>query len=227
MNDDRSYARMLARQYTNAGKPTEWFEILYAQAKEEKAVIPWADLQANPNLIKWLDKTKIEGQRKTALKVGCGLGDDVEELCRRGFKTIGFDISPSAIEWCKQRFPNSTARYVVADLLNPPDSWNNSFDFVLESYTLQVLPLSLRQQAIERIANFVAPGGLLLVISRAKDVEEDLGQMPYPLIKDEIRQFVDRGLSLENFEDFWDEEFPSVRRFRAEFRKRMNDEGRG
>lgn len=224
MNEDRAYVRMLAKQYTDAGKPTEWFEILYAQAKEKKAVIPWADLQANPNLIQWLDKKQIQGRGKTALKIGCGLGDDVEELCRRGFQAIGFDISPSAIEWCKQRFPNSIDRYVVADLLNPPQSWNNSFDFVLESYTLQVLPSSLRQKAIDRIANFVAPGGLLLVISRARDVKDDLGQMPYPLIKDEIIQFVDRDLSLENFEDYWDKESTSIRRFRAEFKKAIRNE---
>jgi ubiquinone/menaquinone biosynthesis C-methylase UbiE len=219
MKDERTYIRTLAKQYEDAGKPTEWFNVLYSQAKDGKAIIPWADLQANPNLVQWLDANKIRGQGKTALKVGCGLGDDVEELCKLGFNVIGFDISTSAIEWCRNRFPSSTAQYVVADLLDAPTDWKQSFDFVLESYTLQVLPLSLRQQAIHQIANFVAPEGQLLVISRGRDSTDAEGQMPYPLTKNEIIQFVDIGLALINFEDYFDEESPPVRRFRAEFKR--------
>lgn len=219
MNEERVYAKSLAKQYNDAGEPTQWFEVLYSQAKDGKAVIPWADLKPNPNLVQWLNKNQVQGQGKTALKVGCGLGDDVEELCRRGFNVIGFDISPSAIEWCCNRFPNSTAQYVVADVLNPPSTWSQSFDFVLESYTLQVLPPSLRQDAIHQIANFVAPGGQLLVICRGRDDKDAPGQMPDPLIRNELMQFVDLGLVLINFEDYFDEESPPVRRFRAEFKR--------
>jgi hypothetical protein len=54
MNDDQTYVRTLAMQYTNAGKPTEWFEVLDSQAKEDGTKIPWADMEANPNLIQCL-----------------------------------------------------------------------------------------------------------------------------------------------------------------------------
>jgi SAM-dependent methyltransferase len=219
MNDDRSSVRALAMQYTQAGKPTEWFEVLYAQAKEDETKIPWADMQANPNLMEWLDNNQIIGQGKTALKVGCGLGDDVEELCRRGFQVTGFDISPSAIAWCQNRFPNSKAQYWVANLLNPPEVWTQAFDFVLESYTLQALPPPERQIAIRQVANFVVPGGQLLVICRGREAQEDPGQLPYPLTRDEVMTFTDLGLSLEAFEDYLDRESLPVRRFRAEFKK--------
>lgn len=220
MNEERNRARTLAKQYSDAGEPTQWFEVLYSEAKEGKAVIPWADLKANPNLVHWLNVNEVKGQGKTALKVGCGLGDDVEELCRRGFNVIGFDISASAIEWCCQRFPKSKAQYAIADLLNAPSAWNQSFDLVVEAYTLQVLPSSLRQAAIHQIANFVAPGGHLLVICRGRDKEDDPGQMPYPLTRNEVMQFVSAGLVLKNFEDYFDEESPPVRRFRAGFIRR-------
>lgn len=219
MSKPRNYARTLAQQYTDAGKPMEWFEVLYAQAKEGEAIVPWAELKANPNLIQWFDLYEIQGQGKTALTIGCGLGDDVEELAHRGFQVIGFDLSKSAIEWCKSRFSNSLAQYSVADLLNPPTSWSRSFDFVLESYTLQSLPTEIRQEAFKQIANFVAPGGQLLVICRGRDVGDDPGQIPYPLTQNEVMTFLDMGLSLENFEDYLDSEDPPVRRFRAEFKR--------
>ena len=216
---DRTNARTLAQQYEHAGKPTEWFEVLYAQAKNGDAIVPWADLKANPNLVQWLDEHQVQGHGKTALKIGCGLGDDAEALHNRGFKVIGFDISASAIAWCHERFPNAAVQYVVADLLNPPSTWQNAFDFVLEAYTLQVLPSSLRPAAIQQIANFVAPGGQLLVINRGRDSDEDPGQMPYPLTKSEVMQFATEDLDVVSFEDYWDKESPPVRRFRSVFRK--------
>jgi hypothetical protein len=65
------------------------------------------------------------------------------------------NFSASAIAWCQTRFPDSTAQYIVADVLHPPEFWQRSFDTVLESYTLQVLPPPLRQTAMQHIANFV------------------------------------------------------------------------
>jgi SAM-dependent methyltransferase len=104
-------------------------------------------------------------------------------------------------------------------VLNPPTEWQRSFDFVLESYTLQVLPPFLRLQAIEQIANFVAPGGTLLAICRGRDSQEESGQMPDPIARDELLKFAHAGLSLESFKDYLDEEVPPVRRFRATFKQ--------
>ena len=217
MEEYHSHARKLAQQYLVAGKPTEWFEVLYSQAKNGEASIPWADLKPNPNLTAWLADKQTDGTGKTALKIGCGLGDDVEELVDWGFRVVGFDISTSAIAWCKRRFPDSLAEYVVADLFYPPNRWHFAFDFVLESYTLQVLPPNLRAIAGRHIANFLAPGGTLLVVARARDPEDAPGQMPWPVTRAEMMQFVDLGLSLDRLEDYWDAELPSVRRFRGEF----------
>ncbi|WP_016951695.1 bifunctional 2-polyprenyl-6-hydroxyphenol methylase/3-demethylubiquinol 3-O-methyltransferase UbiG [Anabaena sp. PCC 7108] len=220
MTENRAYVQNLAQEYIEAGKPTEWFEQLYSQANNDDTVIPWADMKPNHNLVQWLDDHNIQGQGKTALTIGCGLGDDAEELCKRGFKVTAFDISPSAIEWCKNRFYKSTVEYIVADLLNPPAKWNHTFDFVLESYTLQSLPTSLSSQAISLIADFLAPEGILLIICRGRNIEDALEKVPYPLTKDQVMKFVDAGLSLIQFEDYLDQEKASVvRRFRATFQK--------
>ncbi|MFM7406141.1 MAG: class I SAM-dependent methyltransferase [Cuspidothrix sp.] len=222
MTENRAYVQNLAQEYIQAGKPTEWFEKLYSQANNDDTVIPWADMKPNHNLIQWLDDHHIQGQGKTALTIGCGLGDDAEELSQRGFNVTAFDISPSAIEWSKNRFPHSDVNYLVADLLNPPVQWNQSFDFILESYTLQALPPKLSLQAISLIANFLTPDGTLLVICRGRNIEDPLDKVPYPLTKNDLIKFVDAGLSLLNFEDYLDQERSSVvRRFRATFKKEI------
>jgi SAM-dependent methyltransferase len=211
----RATARDIAQRHLDAGDPVGWFEDLYSRAGEDTAIIPWADLVPNPNLVEWLDQQALVSG--LALKVGSGLGDDAEELARRGFETTAFDISSSAIERSRTRFPNSPVSYFVVDLFSAPNEWSSRFDFVLESYTLQVLPPDLRARAIEAIAAFVAPGGTLLVIARGRETNEPEGKMPWPLTKDELSLFETHGLKQISFEDYVDSEAPPVRRFRVTY----------
>lgn len=217
--EERATARDIARRHLATGDALGWFEALYARAAGDAAIIPWADLIPNPNVITWLDQHQVAGTGRHALKIGCGLGDDAEELARRGFRTTAFDISASAIAWCRRRYPGSPVAYVVEDLFRAPIEWRGTFDFVLESYTLQVLPPSLRQAAIKHIAAFVAPHGTLLVVSRGREPDDPQGDMPWPLTKEELTDFLRLGLKEVSFEDYVDDEEPPVRRFRVAYRR--------
>jgi len=161
----------------------------------------------------------VNGAGCRALKIGCGLGDDAEELARRGFEVTAFDVSKTAVEWCKKRFPESTVEYVVADLLKPPADWARAFDFVQESYTLQVLPADVREGAIKKIARFVAPGGSLLIVARGREAGDPPGTMPWPITREELGGFVRAGLEELSFEDFVDDETPPVRRLPAVYHR--------
>jgi SAM-dependent methyltransferase len=110
--------------------------------------------------------------------------------------------------------------YAEADLLLPPVEWAQAFDFVLESYTLQVLPPDFRDEAMRRAADFVAPGGVLLVVTRGREPGDDEGTMPWPLTRDELAVFMDSGLDELDFEDYVDDESPPVRRFRVTYARR-------
>lgn len=219
MESNRAKARGIAKQYLERGDPTGWFEALYSAANGDANMIPWADMVPNPNLVSWLDCQKILGDGKRALKIGCGLGDDAEELARRRFDVVAFDISETAIKWCNARFPESRVKYIVEDLFESSASWDSMFDFVLESYTLQVLPRELRNKAIAQIARFVAPGGTLLVICRGRDSGEHKEDMPWPLTKNELDAFKEHGLTEISFKDYMDQEQPPVRRFRIEYHR--------
>lgn len=216
--EPRAIAREIAYRHLKAGEPLGWFDALYCRAGDDAAIIPWADLIPNPNLVDWLEHNP-RAVRGRALKVGCGLGDDAEELARRGFETTAFDISAAAIAWCRRRHPQSPVTYVVADVFSAPAEWQSGFDFVLESYTLQVLPRDMRADAVRCIASFVAPGGTLLVVTRGREPNEFEGKMPWPLIKDELSRFKSAGLKEISFEDYLDSEDPPVRRFRATYKR--------
>lgn len=217
---DRKIVSQLANQFIKQNNPTGWFEKLYAQAEGDAELIPWAKLTVNSHLAEWLADNNLQGKGKKALVVGCGLGDDAEALAKLGYQVTGFDISPSAISWCQQRFPQTSVNYVVADALKLETTWQNQFDFILESYTLQALPESLRQQIMSNIANYLAPEGMLLIICRGRDINEDAGfSPPWALTKEELSFLAHLGLKKLSFEDYLDRENPPIRRFRVQYLK--------
>jgi SAM-dependent methyltransferase len=214
MADDERL-RKLAEEHLRGGDPTGWFEPFYASAGGDAGAVPWADQRPSLNLLSWLGATGARGDGRSALEVGCGLGDNAEALAAAGFRVTAFDISPTAIEWCRRRFPESGVEYRVADLLHPPADFVGRFDFIHECYTLQALPPEPRGRAMAALASLLAPGGGLLIVARARDDHEPEGSLPWPLTAAELRRFEELGLKLETFEDYSDDEQPPVRRFRV------------
>ncbi len=211
--------RALFKEFQARGDTLGWFERLYAEAGGNASKISWADLHANVPLVRWLEREKPDGRGKRVLDVGCGLGDNAVVLNAQGYDVTAFDISASAVEWARRRFPQAIIDWQVADLLQAPAAWNSQFDLVVEVYTLQLLPAELRAKAMARLADFVKPGGALLVICRGRDEHDPPGLMPWPLLRSEVEGFAALGLRQVSFEDFLDEETPPVRRFRALFRR--------
>ena len=212
---DRTRARQLASEYADKGDPTGWFEVLYKEAEEGRSVIPWADRGASPGLLEFSAQHPLAAAGKTALVIGCGLGDDAEQLAAWGFATTAFDISATAIRTARKRFPHSSVCYQAADLFQPPPEWQHAFDFVFEANTIQALPTTVRSEAVRRIAGFVRPGGSLLAIVRGREPDEPTGELPWPVTRAELDEFGRAGLREVSLENYFDSEDPPARRFRV------------
>lgn len=206
IDDPDTHARALAA----AGSPTGWFEQLYSQARQGDAVVPWDSGTPHALLVDWAKDRDGAGRR--ALVVGAGLGRDSEYLASLGYDTVAFDVSPTAVESTRQRHPDTVVDYRAADLLDPPAEWRHAFDLVLESMTVQALPVDLHATAIPRVASFVAPGGTLLVIAHAREEGPAPDGPPWPLTKTEIDSFATDGLTRHDV-------FRDETRWRAELRR--------
>lgn len=199
-------ARRLAAESLAAGDPIGWFERLYAESGAGAAIVPWDSGTPYAMLAEWAAKREVRGDGRRALVVGCGLGDDAAYVAEAGFDTVAFDVSESAVEQAKKRFPASGVLFRRADLFDPPQEWREAFDLVVEVMTVQALPEDLHAGAIERIASFVRPGGTLLVIASARDEGGPVFAPPWPLTPSEIAAFATGGLVPYEIEDFRDGE---------------------
>jgi threonine dehydrogenase-like Zn-dependent dehydrogenase len=200
--------------------PTAWAEQLYREVREGRAQAPWDRGSAHPLLIEWARERALDGNGRRALVVGSGLGADAELVAGLGFDTVAFDISPTAVELTRERYPDSGVEYVAADLLDPPEAWRGAFDFVFESLTVQSMPRSVRRLAVDGICAMVAPGGTLLVIATALGQGESPDEgPPWQLTREELDLYAHRGLKQVRIEDIADLQDPARHRWRAEFRR--------
>jgi SAM-dependent methyltransferase len=178
-----------------AGEPTAWFERLYAGALRGQSAMPWDRSEPNQLLAEWSSDHRATTTGQRAVVVGCGLGADAEHVAALGFQTTAFDVSESAIDIARTRHPDSQVQYQRADALHLPIDWARAFDLVVEIYTVQALPLSLRADVIAAVADLVADGGTLIVIQAARrDPAEPTDGPPWPLHRNEIDLFEAEGL---------------------------------
>lgn len=203
MNEDlerrRERVRELQEEFAARGDAMGWFDALYREAAGDNEVIPWADLEPNSYFRKWAAANGLKGDGRTALVVGCGLGDDAKYLHDLGFRVTAFDLSPTAIEWAKKLYGETDIQFEVADLFQPFPGWLGGFEFVLEIYTIQPLPLEMRPKVIDAIAAFVADGGELVVVTRGRGDDEEPETMPWPCSRRDLARFKENGLVEKGF----------------------------
>lgn len=182
------------RHLAASSGPTGWFDELYIRAAAGSAEVPWDRTTPHPDLAGWA--SGVDGTGQTALVVGCGLGRDSEFLAAKGFTVTAFDISPTAVATIRRRFPESPVSYEVADLLDPPAAWHRGFDLVVESLTVQSLPIDLHPEAIAQVARLTGRRLLVLAVARDEDSAIPDGP-PWPLRPSEVESFATDGLRAE------------------------------
>ncbi len=99
------------------------------------------------------------GQR--VLDLGCGRGEVVAELQRRGAVAVGLDYAPAAVE-IAAKLIGEGARVVRADATKLPFA-DASFDRVLMGDVIEHLTWPLGVQTLREVRRILAPGGTALL----------------------------------------------------------------
>lgn len=217
--DPQTYAAWV-KSYQDEGKPLAWFDAIYKGADGDFTKVFWADLEPSPYLVQWVHECEPLPQGKSAIVVGCGVGDDAEALSAYGYEVTAFDISSTAIELCQKRYPDSRVNYVVANLFEAPAEWREAFDLVYECNTIQVLPGEYRKKARDAMIGLLNKGAHILVSCRSRRTGAMEEAVPLPLDKVEIDGFKDEGgLKEVSFLAYDDTQDPPVPHFFACYQK--------
>ena len=147
---------------------THSFEKDYWERHWEQAQDPASDMSdqsgPNPHL-----KRNIGGLKPgTALDAGCGTGADAIWLADHGWRVTAADISGTALEAAAERAAAASVAAGVTWLETDLTTWlpTGRFDLVTTSYAHPAIP---QLDFYQRISDWVAPGGTLLIIGHLNE----------------------------------------------------------
>lgn len=154
-----------------------------APACSEPAESEKLELQAKgENLDAILQALPTRGAKKI-LDVGCGSGALSRALARTlggSVEVYGIDISAEHIHYSRKAAEGeglSNVRYLVGDIMSPPDDLIGSFDLVYEKYVLMLMsPKKLGTAFLSQMKGCLRPGGEVACI----EADINFGQDRYP-----------------------------------------------
>ncbi len=194
-----AFADRHGRAALAAGEPTRWFEEIWSSGARDEIDLPWNRTAAYPPVADFVAAV-AGGAGRRAVVVGAGLGADAEFVAAHDYATTAFDIAPSAVALARDRHPGSPVDYRVADLLDLPDDLIGSFELVIEVFTVQALPRTLRAAAIAGVRSLLAANGRALVVQFVRDPDvADIGP-PWLLDSTDLDLFVADGCTWVSLE---------------------------
>lgn len=123
---------------------------------------PWDIGKPQGDLVAVLDELSLSG---SALDLGCGTGELVLELARRGLDAWGIDSTPAAIAAAEQKrgARGLRARFVVGDALDLAPL-GRTFDTILDCGLFHVIAEEDRLRYLKELPRVLPAGGRFLMM---------------------------------------------------------------
>ncbi|MCK5760710.1 MAG: class I SAM-dependent methyltransferase, partial [Candidatus Delongbacteria bacterium] len=98
------------------------------------------------------------------LELGCGAGETALWFAEKGYESYGVDISPTAIEWAKEKAveQNLKADFRVENVVKSLEYEDNYFDLILDAHCLHRIIGDDRTQLLKNTFKVLKKGGILL-----------------------------------------------------------------
>lgn len=87
--------------------------------------LQWASDNPSPIVRETIEALQLNGR---FLEIGCGEGRDAAFLLNKGYNVLATDISPNAITYCRNKFPQWANHFQVLDCLS--QQLEEKFDFI-------------------------------------------------------------------------------------------------
>ena len=126
---------------------------------------------------KALSRLGIAGGNIHALDIGCGSGDIVALLQKRGFNVTGIDIGKEVIKLAKERFSGDANVELFCCRIEDMNFSQNSFDLVTGVTVLQhITDEKSFLTAVKKIVDVVTKGGGHLLILESAPIKRKKGE---------------------------------------------------
>lgn len=155
---------------------------------------------ADPWLEPFLGEMRAAG--KTALELGCGIGEDAAELSAQGFQVFGFDVLRKPIRRAVEIAPD--ARFFIADLQSPLPVRSAVIAVAVASLSIHYFSWRETLALLSEVRRVLRPGGLFIFRVNATD-DVNFGAMQGEEIEPNYYHVPPDGRNNRPFKRFFDE----------------------
>jgi len=119
-------------------------------------------------------KAKYVPKKGRFLELGCGAGEMSIWFGEKGFEVHGIDISPTAIEWAKEKAAvrKIKAGFRVGNVLDLSEFSDNYFDFILDGHCLHCIIGDDRRKFLSEALRVLKPGGFFFSETMCGDIRD-------------------------------------------------------
>jgi SAM-dependent methyltransferase len=106
--------------------------------------------------------------------LGAGRGYDAREFARHGFQVTAVDFASQAVEEMQRlASPEAPMDILQHDIFTLPDSFNNSFDYVLEYTCFCAIDPKRRAEYADLVTRLLKPNGIYIDLAFPLDGRKD------------------------------------------------------
>jgi SAM-dependent methyltransferase len=109
------------------------------------------------------------------LELGCGEGHLARLLAEKGYQVLGVDISPTAIQWAREKTMNTglDVEYLELDLTKPGVLPGKTFDLIVDGNCLHCIIDQDRQTFLANVHRLLKAKGIFFVFSKCSNLATD------------------------------------------------------
>lgn len=167
---------------------------------------PWDTGISPPELLEAIANPPA-GLPRRMLDIGCGTGTNCLTVAQQGWQVVGIDFAQLAIDLATQKAhvladkiarAGGSIRFLVADATQlVPPAPDERFSLLLDLGCLNGIPLDLRTNYAEMVAQQAMPGALFLLYAHLPVVGRE---RPHGVTPDELDRLLARSFRLERRE---------------------------
>ncbi|MEZ0052612.1 SAM-dependent methyltransferase [Mycobacterium sp. MAA66] len=158
----------------------------------------WSLDKPQPDIAALIDAGLVVGD---VLDAGCGEAALSLDLAGRGYRTVGIDLSPTAIDLAISQARSrglTTAQFAVADITTL-HGYDGRFDTIIDSALFHSMPIARREGYVASMARAAAPGARFYVLAFDRSAMPDAPKASVaPVSADELAETVARGWVIDD-----------------------------
>jgi SAM-dependent methyltransferase len=156
---------------------------------------PWDIGRPQREFVRLADEGKVSGD---VIDLGCGTGENAMMFASRGYRVLGIDAAPLAIEKARHKAKerSSTAEFMVADALNL-ESLGRTFETATDCGLFHTFSDKVRESFVKSLRNALKPGGRYFMLCFSDLEPADWGG-PRRVSKDEIHLTFQHGWKVDS-----------------------------